>query len=425
MPSPDFPRIPSAPSRRQDLDWLRIGACYLLLLFHVLMVFNPAPFYHVRNSDQSSVAMILTGFIHLWHMPLLFLLAGWSLHASLASRGAAPFLTERVKKLAVPLVAGCILLAPGIKYLELESGLDLNHTGLYVSAELQESFLPVAPDGLPLAAPFDESFVGFLPTFFTDLDRFSWSHLWFIAYLFVFTIVLLPLLMAFRRFASGTVLTHRAWIYAPLVPLLAVQVGLRMDWPGPYNLYADWANVGFYATFLWVGFALFQFPGLEAAIENERKRLLGLGLGSAALLILPLLGLVDWPPLLLVGFGVSSWCLVAAILGFARAHLRVDHSALPYLSESAYPVYLFHQPAIVALGFLIVTLPLGVYAKFVLLLSASTALTLGWFHFAVRPFTLPRLLCGMKPQAPSSHRVSSPTPAPLRDQPLRDQREAS
>jgi hypothetical protein len=68
------PNIPSDRStRRYDIDWLRVFATYLLLLFHVGMVFNPAPFYHVRNADVSFFFLILCGFIGLWHMPLFFL----------------------------------------------------------------------------------------------------------------------------------------------------------------------------------------------------------------------------------------------------------------------------------------------------------------------------------------------------------------
>ena len=69
---------PAASPRRHDLDALRVFACYLLFLFHVGMVFNPAPFFHVRNDASSMVFLIVCGFIGLWHMPLLFLLAGWS-----------------------------------------------------------------------------------------------------------------------------------------------------------------------------------------------------------------------------------------------------------------------------------------------------------------------------------------------------------
>ena len=72
--------------RRYDIDVLRVFAVYLLFLFHTVMIFNPAPFYHVRNDEQSIVMLIVAGFISLWHMPLLFVLAGWSIVASLREK---------------------------------------------------------------------------------------------------------------------------------------------------------------------------------------------------------------------------------------------------------------------------------------------------------------------------------------------------
>src|SRR5215470_13910637 len=145
--------------RRPDIDWLRVLATYLLFAFHVGKVFDPAPFYHVRNADLSFGLLVFCGFVGLWHMPLFFLLAGWSAVASIASRGPRGFARERMRRLGVPLVAGCVLLAPAIKYLELRSGLDLDYAGLRAAPALQDGFRTVMPGGLPTAAPFDESFL--------------------------------------------------------------------------------------------------------------------------------------------------------------------------------------------------------------------------------------------------------------------------
>jgi len=51
--------------RRPDIDSLRVRATYMLLLFHTAMVFNPAPFFHIRNSEQSFLLLILCGFVGL------------------------------------------------------------------------------------------------------------------------------------------------------------------------------------------------------------------------------------------------------------------------------------------------------------------------------------------------------------------------
>jgi fucose 4-O-acetylase-like acetyltransferase len=396
-------------SRRTDLDGLRVFACYLLIPFHSAMVFNPAPFYHVRNGELSTLLMIFCGFVSLWHMPLLFLLAGWSAFASYRVRGASGYLRERVRRLLVPLVAGCVLLAPGIKYLELRSGLDLNFHGLRVSEALQEGFRIVIPNGLPVAPPFHEGFWQFLPTFYTQLDRFTWSHLWFLAYLLTISAIALPGLAMLARWSRTPKQVSRAWVYAPILPLVLIQLTLRERWPGPYNLVADWANFSFFATFLVTGVVLARVPALEDALVEERQRSLMLAAASVGLLLLFVLGVIQAPALLLVGVAIAGWCCVAAMLGYMRAHSPQRRPFLDTLAESALPVYLLHQPGIVLLGFGVVRLSLGIAPKFILLLTGSTLVTLALYS-QVRRFAVTRFLSGMRPVEPElrSHTLSSP-----------------
>ncbi len=385
--------------RRNDIDWLRVGATYLLFVFHVGMVFSPAPFYHVRNVDVSFVVLVVCGFISLWHMPLFFLLAGWSAVASLRLRGGTGFVRERLLRLGLPLVAGCVLLAPMVKYLELRSGLDLNYAGLWVAERWQESFKLVIPGGLPLAPPFDEGFLEFLPSFFTRLERFSWGHLWFVAYLLTFTLLYRPILgwLVARRWSATRPATW--WVYAPLVPLVLVQVTLRPYWPGIQNLFDDWANVAYYSTYFLVGTLLAAAPSFEALVQREWKRALGVaGLAASGLLVALLTGFQS-ESVLLAGSAIAGWCFVVAALGLAHRFLSFRSARLDYLSESAFPVYLLHQSAIVILGYGVVALPLGIAAKLVLLFVLSVAATLLVYHVLVRPFALPRLLTGMKPKA--------------------------
>jgi uncharacterized protein (DUF2147 family)/peptidoglycan/LPS O-acetylase OafA/YrhL len=405
--------VPS-PERRHDLDALRVFGCYLLFLFHVGMVFNPAPFFHVRNDESSLAFLILCGFIGLWHMPLLFLLAGWSAAASLRSRGVGAFVRERFHKLFVPLVAGCVLLVPAIKYLELRSGQDLNHRGLFVTEEVQASMRSVLPIDLPRAEPFEESFLTFLPSFFTQLDRFTWSHLWFVAYLLVFTLVLLPLLAPLARCSPARRRLSRAWPYLPILPLALIQLTLRERFPGPYNLYNDWANVAFYVTFLLCGFALAVAPGLGDALRAEWRRLLGLGLVATAVLLGAVLGAFESTTVVLGATAVAGWCFVASLLGFARERTRPAGARLRYLAESAFPIYVLHQPVVVVLAVAVVALPFGIVAKFALLLAGSVAVTLALYHFGVRPFGPPRRLLGMKAlrAAPGGDRSGAKGPLP-------------
>src|SRR5881296_277439 len=385
-------------TRRPDIDWLRVLAVYLLFVFHFGKVFDPAPFYHIRNADLSFAMLVLCGFVSLWHMPLFFLLAGWSAVPSLQTRGNRPFVVERVRKLAIPLLAGSALLGPPIKYLELRSGLDLNHAGLWVAAPLQPGFRAVIPNGLPLAKPFDESFLTFLPTFFTHLDRFTWSHLWFLAYLFTLTLLYLPAFAWLLRRRDRLAGLRPATVYFPILPLAVIQLTMRSRWPGIYNLYNDWANVAYYSVYLVAGFLLACHPMLERLVQREWKRSLAVGLGATAVLVLALLGIAASAAVLLIGSAVAGWCFVVALVGLAHQFLTTSGPALRYLSESAFPVYVLHQAAIVLPGYFLIRLPMGIGAKFMLLLLLSVSLTLAVYQWLVRPFAVPRFLLGMKPK---------------------------
>jgi uncharacterized protein (DUF2147 family)/fucose 4-O-acetylase-like acetyltransferase len=375
---------PSTSTRREDIDALRIAATYLLFVFHTAMIFNPAPFYHIRNDELSFVMLIVCGFISLWHMPLFFLLAGWATHASLRRRGRAGYVRERVSKLFIPLIAGIILFGPAIKYLELRSGLDLSHTGLRVAPALQESFRVVIPNGLGVAPPFNETFLQFLPTFFTRLDRFSWSHLWFVAYLFTFSLVFVPFLPWLARKTTRLATTRGWFVYLPIVPLALIQLTLRERWPGIQNLYNDWANVAYYTVYFLAGFVAGADPRLERAARAESRRALVIALAATVVLLLAVLKVFTATWVVLAGSAVAGWCLNIAILSLGERLRRVWGSALPYLRDSAFPVYILHQAAIVVPGYFLIQLPLGISAKFVLVLLVALLSALTVYHFVVR-----------------------------------------
>lgn len=396
--------------RRDDIDWLRVLATLLVVVFHVGMVFNPAPFYHIRNDQLSFAALVACGFIGLWHMPLFFVLAGWSLARSIGSRGVGEVMRERLRRIGVPLVAGVLLYMPWIKYIELRSGMDLNHRGLWVTEALQPGFREIIPGGLPTMPEFREPLGTFLPTFFTQLDRFTWAHLWFLAYLLTFTILLLPL---FRRWAKRPLSSApppRWLVFAPMLLLALIQWTLRPYWPGIQNLYDDWANVAWYTTFLCAGFALGRDPRLEAMVHEQWRLALALGLAACGVLLGGVLGAFSSPDVLLVGSAVAAWCFVIAILGAGRRQLSFSTPTLRYLAEAALPLYVLHQAAIVIPGWFIVALPLGIPAKFLLLLAVAFGLIFAVYHFILRPLQPLRLLFGMRPLMCPVPRVRAAAP---------------
>lgn len=98
--------------RLHFIDWLRVLAVLLLFPFHTSRVFNlGAPFY-VKSAYLYHALNWVIRFINIWHMPLLFLLAGASTYFALRKRTPGRYAGERVTRLFVPLLFGWLVLIP-------------------------------------------------------------------------------------------------------------------------------------------------------------------------------------------------------------------------------------------------------------------------------------------------------------------------
>jgi glucan biosynthesis protein C len=391
--------------RRYGMDWLRVWGIYMLFPIHTAIVFTLYPFYHVRNATLSVGLLVFLSVVEPWIMPLFFVLAGWAAFYSLRSRSNRDYIRERIQKLLIPLLVGCALFGPPIKYIELKSG--FNATPLSLCApndSLLNNFGPCLPAGPGVPQPFDESFFEFWPTFFTRFERFTWSHLWFLAYLFTLSLVFLPLFRWLMKKDWNLRRGTPAWLYAPMLPLFLNEMALRPWFPGMPNLHNDWANLAYYSICLVSGFLLARLPALEEALRREWKRALWIGLAGIIVRPLVVVDIINSPVLMKVGFVTACWGSIIALLGFADKYLARANAALAYLGESAFPVYILHQPAIVILGYWIVQLPMGIAPKYLLLLVTAFSLTLAVYHFVVRPIPILRLAFGLKPTARSADR---------------------
>jgi peptidoglycan/LPS O-acetylase OafA/YrhL len=61
--------------RRNDLDWLRVGAVLLLIPFHSARVFDTLDPFYAKSAQRSALlSWAVIEFLNPWHMPLLFVL---------------------------------------------------------------------------------------------------------------------------------------------------------------------------------------------------------------------------------------------------------------------------------------------------------------------------------------------------------------
>jgi len=175
------------PARRYDIDWLRVLAVLLLFPYHTNRIFDTLGPWYIKNASLSKAMTYFTAYVYPWHMPLLFLLAGASTWFALGYRSAGQYTKERFIRLLIPLVFGLLVIVPPQSYFGL-----LNHTSASVSyLEWYPSFFGVNSSDL------DGYFLG----------GFTLGHLWFIALLFLFSLLALPLFLYLRRRESGKQLT--------------------------------------------------------------------------------------------------------------------------------------------------------------------------------------------------------------------------
>lgn len=358
--------------RRNDIDWLRIGATYLLFPFHAARPFDHLP-WHLKNAQMATRFDLFVWFVHQFHMPLFFTLAGWSMHATLGKRTLEDVRRERGRRLLVPFVFGVLTLSPPQAYVEAVS-----------------------------QRGFTGSYVAFQPYFFTSLAYFSWHHLWFLLYLYVFTLLYLPLLSRLELRPPSARPTARH-LYLALIPFAAAQVALRWHWPGSGNIFDDWANFTYYSLFFLGGFLVARLPELEQVVQRERRRTATLFL-AAVVAMLPLLAVTDGHiadlngcyPFYWVLSSVAGVCGVSALLGYGRLWATRGGRVFAYLRESALPVYILHQPVIVVGGywFLRTAPPLGV--AYVGLVCGALALTLALYQLVIQPVPPLRRLFGLR-----------------------------
>ena len=106
-----MPATSPPPERLLFLDWVRILAFFVLILYHVGMYYVTWD-WHVKSEFASAT---LEPFMYLsapWRLSLLFLVSGVASRFLLAKAGAASFLRQRSIRLLVPLLFGMLVIVP-------------------------------------------------------------------------------------------------------------------------------------------------------------------------------------------------------------------------------------------------------------------------------------------------------------------------
>jgi peptidoglycan/LPS O-acetylase OafA/YrhL len=389
------PAMTTTAPRRADLDWLRVLAFALLILYHSGMAWSGWT-WHLNAPEDLPWLREAMRFVNRWRMPLIFLVSGAAVALALGHKSEGAFIIDRLRRLALPLAFGMLVLVPPQVYAERAA-----------SGQFHGSFLAWLPHA------FDG---GAYPN-----GNLSWHHLWFVAYVLVLTFVLLPYFLwartpkgSARQQVSAEAMArfHLHWLLA--LPLAASLLWLAPVSRNPNGLIGDWHGLVYYGLLLLYGAFIYGTPATLAVLNRQRWLAFAVGVASYATLYLvffqgtvrPTIAAADRPLFALLS-GVNTMAWLFAIVGFANRHLVQRPPLLAWATEAVYPFYMLHQTVTVIAVYWLLQLYIPPAAGFIL---AAWATFLGtWLIYGgvVRRVGILRPLFGLKGAGHSGTSVAS------------------
>ena len=342
--------------RRYDIDWIRVIAIGLLLVYHVAIGFQPWGIMigFIRNDRTWPSLWTAMSLLNVWRIPLLFFVSGMGVYFALRNRNCLQLLRDRAQRILLPFLFGIVAIVP-------------IHVCLW---QYHYRF------GI----------------------RYSPSpgHLWFLGNLFTYVLILLPVFLFLKR-QEGTPLAHRCsrLLRTPVGLLPMFILFIAEVWilrPVPFEMYAmTWH--GFFLGLLAFSFGYF-FVWCGRPFWHMLLRWWWLFLVVAVgLFVLRLTLFNSAPPGYLLSLESNCWILTIFALGYR--HLNHPSRALGYLSKAAYPVYILHMIFLYLGSLVIFPLPIPVPAQYLLLLLFTLAGCLGTYEWVIRRTRILRPLFGL------------------------------
>ena len=384
------------------LDWLRILAILLVLLVHCGKIFD----YHtsvVFNAVRSPVLSMFREYALLWVMPFFFVVSGAAVFLSSRFQKTGGFIKSKVKRILIPaILVGTFMVNPVYVYIER----------LFND-------------------PSIGNFFQWYPSFFNGMYGFGngnfapWgmgTHLWYLQFLFIFSLIFLPLFMRFKK--SGKSLLERLspyfknpWaLFLLFLPVSAVAAGFEYIGLSGIRMTGNWDPISYMFFFVY-GYMIYSNTDIQETIRKNTTVFLMVALGMTALHLtshfgvgLKIQGVTmhelttgEVLPLnhsvfaIVQAFrGLMAWCWTLAILGLGRRFLNFDSRLRAYSNEAVLPFYILHHSVIYVIGFYVIQWSSGVSTKFFVISIVSFAIIMAIYEVLIRRVNILRVLFGMK-----------------------------
>ena len=377
--------------RYHALDGLRAAMMLLGIVLHtgVSYITQPLDVWPYQDAQGSVVFDLLVFVIHLFRMPVFFVMAGFFAALLYTRRGARPFAGNRVQRVVLPLILGWLVLFPAT---------------LYASQFAQSAGSTGAP---PVAA----SRLG--------LAQINWEqvlvHLWFLYYLVIFYTVSLALAPLVARvpanrkarladiFRAALTSRWRALLFGvpTAVTLYPMEMGLLETLP---SLTPPLRILAAYGVFFGFGWALFLQRDLLETFRRGAWKQVALCVPVLVVMLAGLAAVTLSPDrqdarahlTVVVAGGLATWMLIFALTGLFLRYCERPSATWRYLADASYWLYLTHVPLTLVFPGLLANLVVPAGVKFVIVAGSTLAITVLTYDLFVRSTWIGQLLNGRR-----------------------------
>lgn len=389
----------TSPGPRLDyLDAVRAFALLLGIVFHASLSFLPIFIgWAVMDVSTSTAVSIFALVSHSFRMELFFLIAGYFSHMTFHRGGAAAFFKSRLVRIGVPFVIGWFLLRPLIV-----SGWVMGGQSMRGDADVPGSLME-----------------GFRSLATLPKDLLVGTHLWFLYYLLLITVLTLAIRFVLLRLpVTGSTLRNSldratAWVsksrfgmFALAIPTAAFlwfMQGWGMDTPDK-SLMPDLPVLGVYTLCFGLGWLLQR----QAGLMEDFARLTAGRFVLCVIAVLASVALVGFQEdpgharfdlyhgLFVISYALMMWTLVVLCIGLFKRFLDRPSPVVRYFADASYWLYLVHLPLVVWLQVAVAELPFHWSFKLTAIVVLTVGFSLVLYDGLVRSTVIGKVLNGRR-----------------------------
>jgi hypothetical protein len=353
------------------IDNLRIVLTALVILHHMAITYGaPGMWYYNEVGMTSDIsAMLMTLFLAInqsFFMGFFFMVSSYFSPGSFDRHGARPYVSDRLKRLGIPLLFYIIVISPLLRYV------------------------------LALTRDFDVNFVEFIPGYIESLSGIDVGPMWFVETLLFFSLLYVLWRLMFRptptpqqngsRAPSNTAIALFGVTLG--VVTFVVRIWLPVGWQF-LLLKLQFPHFTQYIAMFVIGLIAYQRGWLAGLTEAQGKVwrwvVVALIMLFPVIFVLggalegnlgPFMGGLHWQ-----SFVYSLWeqlmcmAMVVTLVVWFRKRFNNQSTIVRALSSGAYAAYVIQAPVIVLLALALRGVQLDLALKFVLFAPVAVALS--------------------------------------------------